>query len=145
MDFCPEDPSISRMNSLDKIELKLCPVRAWEIYRKRRSRVVNHFNNDCFWAASQDTLSEYFVSLVKKALVFSGHSVNVKICVHQMRKLAGSLSKKFFNIIDKDLCAKMGSKSMVVLNKAYIRDVSPLKFTCVVPAGTLKASSNLSV
>ena len=145
MDFCPEDPSISRMNSLDEIELKLCPVRAWEIYRKRRSRVVNHFNDDCFWAASQDSLSEYFVSLVKKALVFSGRSVNVKICVHQMRKLAGSLSKKFFNVIDKDLCAKMGSKSMVVLIKCYIRDVSSLKFTRVVPAGTLKASSNLSV
>ena len=63
------------------------------------------------------------------------------ICVHQTKKLAFSYSKKFFNIADDVLCKKMGNKTIRVLNRVYMGDVSPLRFTCVVPAGTLRSGS----
>ena len=138
VDFQPEDPSISRLNSLNDIDLKLCPVRAWEIYLRRRNNVDNVSREDCFWLVSKPTLSDYFVSLVKRSRKFSERSDIVNICVHQMRKFAVSYSKKYFSISDKDLYTKMGSSSMSVLKSNYIRDVNPLRFICVVPAGTLK-------
>ena len=128
VDFQPEDPSISRLNSLNDIDLKLCPVRAWEIYLRRRNNVDNVSREDCFWLVSKPTLSDYFVSLVKRSRKFSDRSDMVNICVHQMRKFAVSYSKKYFSISDKDLYTKMGSSSMSVLKSNYIRDVNPLRF-----------------
>ena len=35
----------------------------------------------------------------------------------------------------------MGNKTIRVLNRVYMGDVCPPRFSCVVPAGTLKSSS----
>ena len=140
VDFCPEDPSITRMDSRDEDELKLCPVRAWEIYRRRSEGFVNSIDKNRLWPVSHDTLVDCFRSLVGKARRFAGRSDVTPICVHQTKKLAFSYSKKFFTTTDDVLCKKMGNKTIKVLNRVYMGDVSPLRYTCVVPAGTLKAS-----
>ena len=140
-DFCPEDPSITRMDSRDEDELKLCPVRAWEIYRRRSEEFLSSEDGDCFWPVSQDTLSDYVQSLVRRARRFAGRTDNSTICVHQTKKLGFSLSKKFFKCADDVLCKKMGNKTIRVLNRVYMGDVCPPRFSCVVPAGTLKSSS----
>ena len=139
VDFCPEDPSITRMDSRDEDELKLCPVRAWEIYR-RSEGFVNSIDKNRLWPVSHDTRVDCFRSLVGKARRFAGRSDVTPVCVHQTKKLAFSYSKKFFTTTDDVLCKKMGNKTIKVLNRVYMGDVSPLRYTCVVPAGTLKAS-----
>ena len=62
---------------------------------------------------------------------------------HQFRKLASSLSRKFFQEPEKVLYRKMGSKSMSVLTRSYIRDVPGVRHTCVVPLGTLYPNTRL--
>ena len=94
VDFCPEDPSITRMDSRDEDELKLCPVRAWEIYRRRSEGFVNSIDKNRLWPVSHDTLVDCFRSLVGKARRFAGRSDVTPICVHQTKKLAFSYSKK---------------------------------------------------
>ena len=65
----------------------------------------------------------------------------IKIGSHQIRKLAVSLSWKYFQGPKKKLCDWVGTRSFKTLNKIYIRDVDSVSFPCQVPLGTLLPNS----
>ena len=141
--FQPIDPSISKLESDDSDRL-LCPVRAWEIFSLRRARVINHVNNDCFWTLSLNSLSRVLISLVAASRRFSDCSTSVAIGPHHLRKFAASYSKTFLvrSIKHERLLVKqMGCSSISVLKRVYINQVPPVRFTCVLPLGTLFAGS----
>ena len=60
---------------------------------------------------------------------------------HQFRKISTSLSRKYFRAFEEVLAKKVGSKGINVLRKAYIRDISPVRFACVVACGTIYPNS----
>ena len=141
--FQPIDPSISKLESDDSDRL-LCPVRAWEIFSLRRARVINHVNNDCFWTLSLNSLSRVLISLVAASRRFSDCATSVAIGPHHLRKFAASYSKTFLVRSikhEKLLVRQMGCSSISVLKRVYINQVPPVKFTCVLPLGTLFAGS----
>ena len=140
-DFHPEEPSLSRLKPLEGADILLCPVRAWEIFVKKRAIYVNSFNNNRFWPISQKYLTNACKKVVRKSIRLAGKSEDCPMGPHQFRKLGNSLSRKFFNKPEKTLFKKVGSKSMSVLHRSYIRDVSPVSFSCVVPLGTLHPNS----
>ena len=139
-DFRPDEPSISILSSSDESESLLCPVRAWRIYLLRRPRVVNRFNDNCFWPWGKIEMTYVFKSLVADARNFAGIPDEVPIGPHQMRKFAASYSRTYLHSTDEGLFKKMGCKSMSVLKKCYISNVPPVRFSCVVPLGTLLAN-----
>jgi len=56
---------------------------------------------------------------------------------HQFRKLACSLSRKYFSGSLEELCALVGTKSPRTLLSYYIREVPRVHCTFQVPAGTI--------
>ena len=142
-DFRPEDPSISRLESRDDSDLLLCPVRAWSIYSSRWGSVPTVANDSCFWHFNQPHLSYVIRKLLRDSRKFTGALDQVKVGPHHLRKLAASYSHTFLRQSvedDKVLMNRMGSASMSVLKRCYISEVSPLKFPCVFPLGTLQVS-----
>ena len=76
-----------------------------------------------------------FVDVVQKSLIFKDSNPKIKIGPHQMRKFACSYNKKYFPSHEKKLYLKLGSKSMRILNRTYIRSVPDLEWSCVLPTG----------
>ena len=56
MDHSPEDPSFLEMSRVDDLDLRNCLVRAWKIFRERRSLVTNVRDDSCFWTLDVKTL-----------------------------------------------------------------------------------------
>ena len=135
-DFRPDPPRISK--STDAQERLLCPVRAWEHYIKRRAVIANSANPLRFWPMSGKALTLEFKKLIKDSRKFVGKSDKVACGPHQMKKLACSYSKKYFPRSSKLLFKRVGSKSMNVLNRCYIKEVPALRFSCVLPLGTVR-------
>ena len=101
-------------------------------------------NNDCFWTLSLNSLSRVLISLVAASRRFSDCSTSVAIGPHHLRKFAASYSKTFLvrSIKHERLLVKqMGCSSISVLKRVYINQVPPVRFTCVLPLGTLFAGS----
>ena len=142
-DFHPEQPSVSRLVPLPGGDILLCPVRAWGVFVRKRMTIRNYMDNDRFWPCSMYALSYFCKRVVKDSVKFAGKSVVGPVGPHQFRKLAGSLSRKFFTDSERVLYNKMGSKSMSVLTRSYIRDVSRVRHSCVVPLGTLYPNTRL--
>ena len=86
------------------------------------------------WICNIQALTKMFIDVVKKSQY---SDPNIKIGPHQMRKLACSYNKKHFPEHEQRLIVKLGSKSMNVLTRTYIRSVPELHFSCVLPTGTL--------
>ena len=143
IDFHPEQPSVSRLVPLPGGDDLLCPVRAWGIFVRRRMGIRNYVDNARFWPYSMYALTYFCKRVIKDSLVFAGNSANCPMGPHQFRKLASSLSRKFFQEPEKVLYRKMGSKSMSVLTRSYIRDVPGVRHTYVVPLGTLYPNTRL--
>ena len=110
----------------------------------RRASVINHVNDDCFWTLSLDSLRRVLISLVTASRRFSECATSVAIGPHHLRKFAASYSKTFLvrSVKHEQLLVKqMGCSSISVLKKVYINQVPPLRFTCVLPLGTLFAGN----
>ena len=75
--------------------------------------------------------------MIRDALRWAGKPLDVPTGPHQFRKISTSLSRKFFKISEDALACKVGSKGMNVLRRAYIRDISPVRYACVVASGTV--------
>lgn len=142
-DFHPEQPSVSRLVPLPGEDVLLCPVRAWSVFVRKRMTIRNYVDNDRFWPCSMYALTYFCKRVVKDSVKFAGKSLVGPVGPHQFRKLAGSLSRKFFTDSERVLYNKMGSKSMSVLTRSYIRDVSRVRHSCVVPLGTLYPNARL--
>ena len=137
--FTSSLPSISHLRQDDK---NLCPVRAVEIFLKRRDEYDVRNKVERFWPISQKALSDTITKAIKVSIVDAGKVVPAKIGCHQLRKLAASFCFNHFKIKNKEvlLPLRMGSKSMSVLKKSYIRSIAKLKFACVFPLGTLNVT-----
>ena len=96
IDFHPEQPSVSRLVPLPGGDDLLCPVRAWGIFVRRRMGIRNYVDNARFWPCSMYALTYFCKRVIKDSLVFAGNSANCPMGPHQFRKLASSLSRKFF-------------------------------------------------
>ena len=139
--FTAKEPSLSRLVPLKSGDELLCPVRAWNIFCRRRLQVVNRFNNDRFWPVSKSSLTYICKRVIRDALRWAGKPLNVPTGPHQFRKISTSLSRKFFKGTEDTLANKVGSKGLNVLRRAYIRDISPVRFACVVASGTVYSNS----
>ena len=135
--FHPEHPSFHALDP-DIEDRSLCPLRAWNIYKERRSIFTIKALSHRFWILSRGDLSKQFRLLVRDSRVFVGKDTSVPMGPHQMRKLACSYSKKFWPYASSNLFTATGSKSMNVLSRCYIREVPPLRYPCVLPLGTAK-------
>ena len=139
--FTAKEPTLSKLVPFKSDDELLCPMRAWKIFCKRRLEVVNHFDNDRFWPVSKTSLTYSCKKVIRDALRWAGKPLDVPTGPHQFRKISTSLSRKFFNISEDALACKVGSKGMNVLRRAYIRDISPVRYACVVASGTVYPNS----
>ena len=105
-DFHPEEPSLSRLKPLEGADILLCPVRAWEIFVKKRAIYVNSFNNNRFWPISQKYLTNACYNVARQSIRLAGKSEECPMGPHQFRKLGNSLSRKFFNNLKKPYLRK---------------------------------------
>ena len=137
-DFHPFSPSFTPLvGAQDDL---LCPRRAYSELCVRRNVLVNPSNDMRLWMLSTQGLTKMFIDVVQKSLLFKEADPNIKIGPHQMRKLACSYNKKYFPKHEKKLFTKLGSKSMKILNRTYIRSVPDLEFSCVLPTGVFIAT-----
>ena len=117
-------------------EVKLCPV--WDF------RAFYESNQTPRWANGMWLLGKYrFSYLVRDTIKDSvrwahpaAEDVPETKC-HQFRKLACSLSRKYFSGSLEELCAQVGTKSPRTLLNYYIREVPRVHYTFQVPAGTI--------
>ena len=134
---------LPRIKALQHSDTRLCPVRAFKIFFELRIKKGPLQFDGRMWPGKHSQLS----SLIRKSILASiGMSAlpNVepfKIGSHQIRKLAVSLSWKYFQGPKKKLCDWVGTRSFQTLFKIYIRDVDSVSFPCQVPLGTLLPNS----
>ena len=133
--FRAQYPSLRKIEGPDK---SLCPVRAYKILLEKRESVTYHVNNDCLWPRNQATLSTFLVGLVADSVRHARKIPDMRIGPHQFRKLAASLCFNFFsNTQIKLLPLRMGSATLSVLKRAYIRSLERSGIACVAPLGTV--------
>ena len=139
--FTAKEPSLSKLVPLRSGDDLLCPVRAWKIFCVKRLRIINRFNNDRFWPISKIFLTYVCKRVIRDALRWAGKPLDCPTGPHQFRKIGTSLSRKYFRASEEVLAKKVGSKGINVLRRAYIRDISPVRFACVVACGTIYPNS----
>ena len=69
--FHPQHPSFYALDPLIE-DRSLCPVRAWKIYKERRSVFTIKALSHRFWILSRNDLSKQFRSLVRDSRIFCG-------------------------------------------------------------------------
>ena len=135
VNFRAQYPSLREIGGPDK---SLCPVRAYKILLEKRKGVTYYVNNSCLWPRNQATLSNLLVGLVKDSVRHARKVPDMRIGPHQFRKLAASLCFNFFsNTQIKLLPLRMGSSTLSVLKRAYIRSLGRPGLACVAPLGTV--------
>ena len=139
--FTAKEPSLSKLVPLRTGDDLLCPVRAWKIFCVKRLNVVNRLNNDRFWPISKISLTYVCKRVIGDALRWAGKPLDCPMGPHQFRKISTSLSRKYFRASEEVLAKKVGSNGINVLRRAYIRDISPVRFACVVACGTIYPNS----
>ena len=139
--FTAKEPTLSKLAPLRSGDDLLCPVRAWKIFCVKRLNVINRFNNDRFWPISKISLTLVCKKVIRDALRWAGKPLDCPTGPHQFRKVSTSLSRKYFRASEEVLAKKVGSKGINVLRRAYIRDISPVRFACVVACGTIYPNS----
>ena len=136
--FRAQFPSLCAIEGPDK---SLCPVRAYKILLEKKRDAINCVNNDCLWPKNQATLSTFLVGLVADSVRHAGKIPNMPIGPHQFRKLAASLCFNFFTETNiKLLPLRMGSASLSILKRAYIRSLRRPGIACVAPLGTVPSA-----
>ena len=96
VDHSPEDPSILGMSRVDDLDLRNCPVRAWRVFRDRRSLVTNVRDDSAFWTLDLKALFTAFKALIRDSRRFVGKPDNIVMAPQQTKKLATSYCMKYF-------------------------------------------------
>ena len=133
-DFHPLSPSFTPLVGAQ--DVLLCPRRAYKELCRRRDALINTSDDRRLWMCNIQGLTKMFIDIVRNSQIFNDADPNITIGPHQMRKLACSYNKKYFPEHEQKLFVKLGSKSMNVLTRTYIRSVPDLQFSCVLPTGT---------
>lgn len=132
----PAPPSILKVVGGGTKGMLLCPVRAYNEYISRRTRLTNRVNDDYLWMLKQESLASSFKALVKDSRKSLGKGIIVPIFPHQSKKLAISYSIFYFPALKDKLPPLTGNKSMSVVNRIYTHAVPPLCLPVVLPLGT---------
>ena len=138
-DFQPHLPVMERLSSDVLTDVRLCPVRALQTYLSKFTCSPRLLHKSPLWSQSTAELSSMLISTVNLARRFAGDMSAVPVGPHQMRKFAASYSAKMVvtsGLNVELLMERMGSCSMSVLNRTYIRKVPCLSLKAVVPVGT---------
>jgi len=122
----------------------LCPHRAFLAFYEMRCSQPYDAHNGYLWTRRL----KQFTNLVKDTIIdalkqFQPNLAGVSdllVRVHQLRKFAISLAKKYLEVSDDDLCLVVGSRRITVPYKRYISDVPMVQFSCQIPCGTLHPS-----
>ena len=133
-DFHPFSPSFTPLVGAQ--DVLLCPRRAYKELCRRRDTLFNSSDDRRLWMSNTKGLTKMFIDTVKNSQLFNEADPNIPIGPHQMRKLACSYNKKYFPEHEQKLFVKLGSKSMSVLTRTYIRSVPDLQCSCVLPTET---------
>merc|ERR1739842_115599 len=144
--FRPPCPSISKLADPTGVQLTLCPIRAYHIFKNRAISWHRAGENvqdlQPLWVKpnaslpnSITELSKAFVSLVKDYRKFNNLPINISIGPHQTRKFSGAYSVQLDQ--KKETIVKvMGFSSFTILKKNYVSKVSPLTVPCALPGGS---------
>ena len=144
--FRPPCPSICKLEDPTGVQLTLCPVRAYDIFKNRsidwHDYVENTQELQPFWVKPDDSLpssvpelSKTFVSLIKDYRRSVRLSINIPMGPHQTRKYSGAYSVKLNQKIP-DIVKVMGFSSFTILKKNYVAEVPPLTVPCALPGGS---------
>ena len=128
--------SLPQIASISSNEVKLCPVRAFRAFYE--SNQTPRWANG-MWPLGKCRLSYLVRDTIKDSVRWAhptAEDVPETKC-HQFRKLACSLSRKYFSGSLEELCARVGTKSPRTLLSYYIREVPRVHCTFQVPAGTI--------
>ena len=138
--FHPDHPSFYSLDPAIE-DRSLCPFRAWRIYVEKRQAFTHEPLAHRLWILSRGDLTLTFKDLVKESRQFVGKHTQVPMGPHNMRKFACSYSKCHWPRSSSKLFTAIGSKSMRILTRCYIKRVPPLRFSCVLPLGTAKVTN----
>ena len=122
----------------------LCPYRAFLAFYELRCSLPHEAHDGYLWTRRL----KHFTNLVRDTILdalkqFQPNLTGVPdllVRVHQLRKFAISLAKKYLVVSDDDLCKVVGSRRITVPYKRYISDVPMVQFSCQIPCGTLHPS-----
>ena len=137
--FQPHLPSFEGLDSDSVEDLKLCPIRTFQIYLGKCQFNPRGSINRPLWSGSSKTLSKLFISTALQAKHFAGDLSEVPIGPHQMRKFAASYSARMVGSSvegERKVMERMGCKTMSVLKRHYINKIPNISFKMVIPAGT---------
>ena len=144
--FRPPCPSISRLEDPTGVQLTLCPIRAYHIFKDRsidwHSDVKNIQDLQPLWVkpnaslpSSIPELSKAFISLVQDYRKSVKLPINIPIGPHQTRKYSGAYSVQL-NQKKENIVKVMGFSSFTILKKNYVAEVPPLTVPCALPGGS---------
>ena len=137
--FQPHMPSIEGLDSDSVEDLKLCPIRAFQIYVGKCQFNPRGSINRPLWSGSSKNLTKLFISTTLQAKHFAGDLSVVPIGPHHMRKFAASYSARMVGSSvegERKVMERMGCKTMSVLKRHYINNIPNISFKMVIPAGT---------
>ena len=138
LDHKPLDPSIRKLSHFieKRKELRNCPVLNWRAFLERRiARQSDELS--CLWDRDQRGMFLLFKSLILESQARAHLNVDVDIHAHHMKKLACSLSYKYWpEAKELHLEELTGNKRFGTLAKYYIKEVPDMRVAVSLPFGT---------
>ena len=141
--WSPANPSFSAL--IGASDDLLCPVRAFRAYYEIRCKFAHDACGGYLWTRKLKQISNLVRDTILVALKQFQPDLlevpNLLVRVHQLRKFAISLAKKYLKVSDDELCKLVGSRTIAVPYRKYISAVSEVKLPCQIPGGTLYPSN----
>ena len=139
----PENPSFFALRGAP--DDLLCPVRAFRTYFELRCTLPEGACGGYLWTHKLKQISDLVRDTIIESLKqFQPDLYGVPdllVRVHQIRKFAISLAKKYLRVSDKELCKYVGSRTIAVPYRKYISVVPKVRLDCQIPGGSLNPST----
>ena len=139
VDHHPSDPSIRKLSHFleGRRELRNCPVMNWKAFLARRqSRQVD--SKPCLWERDQRNMASLYKTLILESQARANLSTETDIFLHHTKKLACSLSSKYWPDVKELQLEKLtGNKRFGTLSRYYIHEVPNLRVAVSIPLGTV--------
>ena len=139
----PQNPSFCALRGAP--DDLLCPVRAFRTYFELRCTLPEGSFGGYLWTHKLKQISDLVRDTIIESLKqFQPDLYGVPdllVRVHQIRKFAISLAKKYLKVSDKDLCRYVGSRTIAVPYRNYISIVPKVRLDCQIPGGSLNPSN----
>ena len=139
----PENPSFFALRGAP--DDLLCPVRAFRTYYELRCTLPEDAYGGYLWTHKLKQISDLVRDTIIESLKQFQPDLfgvpNLLVRVHQIRKFAISLAKKFLRLSDKELCKFVGSRTIAVPYRKYISVVPKVTLDCQIPGGSLNPSN----